>query len=236
LTQSETDSSRKNEWYALRRGPAWLRAFVNMLFIPYTVMNASFVVIGSMLPQTVHWDRAAALVIVYLLAVGISAHALDAMGANRPWGEALSRRQLAVLAASSLVPALAIGGYYAVLYSPWLLAVGLAEVFFLFAYNLELFDSRFHSEGWFAFSWGFLPVVAGYVLQTDGIGLSAVAAGVFGFAISYVQANASRPYKQLRKTAGAPSDYATRFERILMGAVGCSVSVAVAMVLLRTLG
>ena len=135
-----------------------------------------------------------------------------------------------------MAPALAIGAYYSILYSPWLLAVGLVELFFLFAYNLNLFDSRFHSENWFAFSWGFLPVIAGYVMQTDGINPAALAAGLFGFTTSYVEANASRPYKELKMTSGGKAEEAIRFEKTLKGVVACSLSVAAAMVLLRSFG
>ena len=235
LAESEVVGGRGNEWYALRRGPKKLRTLINLLFLPYTLMNISFVVIGSMLPSTIHWDRAEALVVVYVVAVGFSAHALDAMGPNRPWGDLLSRRELGGLALASLVPALALGGYYAIAYSPWLLLVGAVELFFLFAYNLNMFGSRFHSEHWFAFSWGFLPVLAGYVLQTNGISLSALFAGLFALAVSYVQANASRPYKEL-KSKGIQRDLADRFERILQGVVGGSALLALAMVLLRLLG
>lgn len=208
-----------------------------MSFLPYTLMNASYVVIGSTLPSSVHWDRVAVLVGVYVLAVGISAHALDAMGPNRPWGTLLSNRQLAVLALSSLIPALALGAAYSVLYAPWLFVVGAAELFFLFAYNLELFHSRFHSEGWFAFSWGFLPVVAGYVMQTNGLSIPALAGGLFGLATAYLEANASRPYKMLKSGAESQiTEQAGRFEKILEGVVGSVLAIALAMVLLKVFG
>lgn len=235
MTTPET-SGRENEWFALKRGPRRVRAAINMLFIPYTVMNASYVVIGSMLSSAVRWDRAAALVAVYLLAVGVSAHALDAMGPNKPWGTALTNRQLTFLAGASLGPALAVGGYYAVAYAPWLLAVGVVELFFLFAYNLNLFDSRFHSDGWFAFSWGFLPVVSGYVAQTNGISLAVLAAAIFALATSYLEITASRPYKALRMAPGAPVEQIRSFERILQAVVVCTVAVAAALLLLRAIG
>jgi hypothetical protein len=208
-----------------------------MSFLPYTLMNAGYVVIGSMLASTVHWDRVAVLVVVYVLAVGISAHALDAMGPNKPWGSLLSNRQFAVLAVSSLIPALALGAAYSILYAPWLLVVGTAELFFLFAYNLELFHSRFHSEGWFAFSWGFLPVVAGYVVQTDGLSVASLAGGLFGLATAYLEANASRPYKLLKSGAeGQVMGSAERFEKVLKGVVGSVLAVALTMVTFRVLG
>lgn len=227
-------ATRENEWYALKRGPKKLRAFVNMTFFPYTLMNAGYVVIGSTLAPTVHWDRALVIVLVYLLAVGISAHALDAMGPNKPWGQFMSRRQLFVLSLAALVPALPLGIFEAVTYAPLLLVIGVAELFLLFAYNLELFGSRFHSKAWFAFSWGFLPVLAGYSLQTNAVGLISLAGGLFGFATAYIEATASRPYKLLKKAGVAGgSEEAARFERILKGIVSCVLSVTSLLVLIR---
>jgi hypothetical protein len=92
------------------------------------------------------------------------------------------------------------------------------EFFFLFAYNLEWFNGRFHSDGWFVFSWGMLPVLAGYVMQTNEISLSALvmtlAAGLF----SLVEITASRPYKRIQRLthrSQSESIIAATYERIL---------------------
>ncbi len=190
-----------------------------MTFLPYTAMNVSYVLIGSLLvPSSVHWDRAAGLCLVYLLAVGISAHALDATAPNKPWGAFLSSKQLYALAAGALVPALAVGLYYSLSYAPWLIPIGLAEIFFLLAYNLELFRGRFHTESWFAFSWGFLPALAGFVIQTNAVTPVALVGGLFAFFTAYVEINASKPYKVLRRQH-SEAESALRFERVLKGVV-----------------
>ncbi len=232
----EEEPTRGNEWYVPKFGPPRLRLFIGMTFIPYTLMNVSYVVIGSMLaPVSVHWDRVGGLMLVYFLAVGISAHALDAAAPNKPWGAFLSRRQLRGLAASALFPALGLGLYYALSYAPWLVLVGLAELFFLLSYNLELFGARLHTEGWFAFSWGFLPVVAGYVLQTNSFGPLAVAGGLFGFSTAYVEVNGSKPYKDFKKRPPGQdsADHERRFERVLKGIVASVLTAAIALVVYR---
>lgn len=208
-----------------------------MSFLPYTLMNVSYVVIGSLLAPQAEWNRTAALVLVYFLSVGISAHALDAMGSNKPWGDFLSRRQLTALTLSSLVPALGIGVTYAFLYAPYLLIVGMVELFFLFSYNLELFNAAFHSKGWFALSWGFLPVISGYVIQANGISWAALAGGTFGFATACIEASASRPYKVLkRRGTGSDLQRIEWFESVLKTVVGCVVLVALVLVLLHLSG
>lgn len=234
----EDDPTRGNEWYVPKFGPRRFRLFIGMTFIPYTLMNVSYVVIGSMLtPSGVHWDRVVVIAVVYLLSVGVSAHALDALAPNKPWGAFLTKRQLEALAAFALAPALVLGIYYALSFAPWLLVVGSAELFFLLSYNLELFKGRFHTETWFAFSWGFLPVVAGYVLQTDSLSPLALVGAVLGFTTAYVEINASKPYKVLRRQPRDPlsAESELRFERILKGVVASVLMLAGLQVLLRLL-
>jgi hypothetical protein len=228
---------RLDEWYVPKFGPLRFRAFVGMTFFPYTSMNASYPVIGSLLAETVHYDRMAGMALVYAIAVGISAHSLDAMAPNKPWGSYLSRRQLFGLAALGLVLSLGLGLYYALAYALLLIPLGLIELFFLFAYNLEMFGGAFHTDLWFALSWGYLPILAGYVVQTNQLGAVPLLAGFFGFFTAYAEINASRPYKVLKKdTAHDAQKLASRFESILKGMVSTVLSAAVFLLVYRLLG
>ena len=130
---------RRTEWFVPSFGPERFRVAVGLLFLPYTGMVLSFAVIGSMLAPALHWDRVAAIVVIYFLALGIGAHVLDAVGSRgaKPWGEAFTRAQLWTLAIASLVAAYAIGIWYMVLYTPLLWLIAIPEGFFLLAYNLE---------------------------------------------------------------------------------------------------
>ena len=230
---SEPDGTRQHEWYVPSFGPRRFRLFVGMSFFPYTLMNACYVLVGSLIAPSVDIYRMAGMAVVYLLAVGVSAHSLDAMAPNRPWGGFLSRRQMTVLALGGLIPACAIGLYYAFTTALLLLPIGVLELFFLLSYNLELLGGRFHTDFWFAFSWGFLPVLAGYAVQTDALSAPSIAAGLFGFSTAYVEINASRPYKDLkREPGGRDSALATRLEAILKGVVA-SVLVTALFLLLR---
>src|SRR3954454_21669307 len=87
---------RRTEWFVPSFGPERFRVAVGLLFLPYTGMVLSFTVIGSMLAPAVHWDRVAAILLIYFLGLGIGAHALDAVGSRGagPWGQVFSRRQL----------------------------------------------------------------------------------------------------------------------------------------------
>lgn len=227
----EEERTRAREWYVPRFGPRRFRLLVGMSFYPYSLMNASYVVIGSLLAPAVHLERMFGLALVYLLAVGLSAHSLDATSPNRPWGDFLTRRQLLLLAAVGLVPALTLGLYYAFSYAVLLIPLGVAEIFFLLAYNLEYFGGALHTDLWFAFSWGFLPVLAGFVLQTNAVTPTALAGGLFGFVTALVEIKASRPYKALkREQKGALPPIASELESVLKGIV--TTVLAAALVLL----
>jgi hypothetical protein len=203
LQADHPNNDRSREWYVPAFGPTGFRIFVGLLFLPYTGMVLAYTLIGSMMVRQIYWDRVAAIVLIYFLALGIGAHALDALGSKgtKPWGNVFSRHQLWTLAISSLVGAYAIGIYYMVLYTPLLWVVAVLEGFFVFAYNLEWFNGRFHTDGWFAFSWGSLPVLAGYILQTNSISIAVLLIAVSTGFLSLVEIKASRPYKELKRTA-----------------------------------
>jgi len=192
---------RASEWFVPKFGPPRFRSFVGLLFLPYTAMVLAFTVIGCVVAETLAWTRILAIVIIYFLGLGVAAHALDALGskAAKPWGQAFSRGQLWMLAATSLAAAYTIAGYFMVRYVPWLLILAVLEGFFVFAYNLEWFGGKFHTDGWFAFSWGFLPVLAGYMIQTNQISAAAVVLACAMALFSLIEIKASRPYKELKK-------------------------------------
>ena len=196
-----SNDSRINEWFVPRFGPMKFRIFAGLLFLPYTGMCVSFAVIGSMLAPTILWDRVGGIALIYFLALGVAAHAIDSVGSKKikPWASYFSRKQLWTLSLCTLIPAYAIGIYYIVLYVPLLSIVAIAEGFFVFAYNLELFGGRFHTDEWFAFSWGVLPVMAGFIIQTNSVSLLALAFAVIMGFVSYAEIKTSRPYKELKR-------------------------------------
>ena len=208
MQEDHVSKDRSREWYVPASGPAGFRFFVGLLFLPYTGMVLAYTVIGSMMASPIYWDRVAAIVLIYFLGLGIGAHALDALGSKtiKPWGTAFSARQLWMLAIGSLLGAYAIGIYYMVLYTPLLWVVAILEGFFVFAYNLEWFRGRFHTDGWFAFSWGSLPVLAGYILQTNSVSVAVLLIAAAMGLLSLVEIKASRPYKELKRTAPGLAD------------------------------
>ena len=213
---------RRTEWFVPSFGPEKFRLYIGLLFLPYTAMVLSYTVIGAMLADQIYWDRVVAMMIIYFLALGIGGHALDALGSKnvKPWGTAFSRKKLIVLSFVSILGAYVIGMYYMILFAPLLWLIAIPEGFFLCAYNLEWFEGKFHTDAWFAFSWGALPVLAGYILQTNRLSFAVLLmAGAMGV-LSLVEIKASRPYKQLKRRLAVEgrsisSEHIQRWEDIL---------------------
>jgi hypothetical protein len=235
---SAPPQDRRSEWFVPTFGPLRFRVFIGMLFLPYTGMVLSFTVMGSLLAEPLHWDRMAAIVGVYFLALGIGAHALDALGSTRskPWGTLLSRPLHRAIATIAITAAYAIGSYYIITAAPWLGVIAAAEGFFLFAYNLEWFGGRVPTDRAFAVSWGVLPVLAGYVIQTNALSVPAVLLALSMGLLSLVEIQASRPYKALRRQARLTEDdrrWMQRLERILQAVSLGVILLGLALVVAR---
>jgi hypothetical protein len=233
-------ADRGSEWFVPRFGPLKFRFIVGLLFLPYTGMVLAFTVIGSMIAEQIYWDRVGAIVIIYFLGLGIAAHALDALGSKqtKPWGETFTRRKLWVMAALALGAGYLIAIYYMVRYVPLLWVIAILEGFFVFAYNLEWFEGRFHTDGWFAFSWGALPVLAGYIIQTNRISIAALFLAGSMALLSTIEIKASRPYKELKRRpasrqSNARKEEIKRYETILKSVSLGAIFLGIGMVIWR---
>ena len=189
---------RLSEWFVPKFGSRNFRLSIGILFLPYTGMVVSFAIWGS-LSVEFSLDRLVSIGLLYFFAIGISAHCLDAVGSKKkPWGD-ISHSKLWSTAIIFLIISFSIGLYYAFLDSWLLIPIGIAEGFFLFAYNLELFRGKFHNNLSFVISWGILPVFAGAVIQSNSITVETIIfSTIAGFA-SYILIVTSRKYKQLKK-------------------------------------
>ena len=192
-------SDRLSEWFVPKFGSKNFRLSIGILFLPYTGMVVSFALWGSLSVEQHDLGRLASVCLLYFLAIGVSGHCLDALGSKRkPWGN-VSRSVLWPISIISLIVSFSIGLYYAFLDSWLLIPIGIAEGFFLFAYNLELFGGRFHNNLSFVISWGVLPVFAGAAIHSNSISVETVALSAVAGFVSYVLIKASRAYKKLKR-------------------------------------
>jgi hypothetical protein len=168
-------------------------------------MCISFTIIGSMLSESIAWDRALSIFIIYFLGLGVSAHAADNLGSKKikPWGNFFSTFELRLMVMGGLSVSYLLGIYYIIIFVPLLSIIAIIEGFFLFAYNFELFNGFFHNNFWFAISWGSLPLLAGFVIQTNSISILSLIASIVAFLAAYIEIRISRKYKELKRK---PSD------------------------------
>jgi hypothetical protein len=240
LEPERETGDRSSEWFVPKAGPQRFRVIAGLLFLPYTGMVISFTVIGSLLARYLSWDRVVSIAVIYFLGLGIAAHALDAFGSKKAkpwWGRVFTKGQLIFAAILSLIAAYGIAIYYMVFYVPWLAIIATLEGFFVFAYNLEWFGGRFHNDGWFAFSWGFLPVLAGYTMQTNRVSVEAFPVALAMALFGLVEIKASRPYKELKSRSHIISEserqIMMRYETILKSISVGVVSLGVGLLILR---
>ncbi len=187
-------------FYALSRG-GW-RDLVTLLHPPYTAWHLSYVVLGAAIAPVVHASRLVWTLIAFLLAVGISAHALDELR-GRPLGTAVGRPALIVLAAVGLGGAVAIGIAGTIVVSPLLVPLVLLGALLVLAYNLELVGGRVHTDLWFALAWGGFPAFTGYFAQALAIRPAGLLMAVACCLLSAAQRRLSTPVRELRRRTTA---------------------------------
>jgi hypothetical protein len=191
-----TESSLRPSFYALAPG-GW-RDWVTLLHPPYTAWHLSYVVIGAALAPELEVSRLLLTLAAFFLAVGLGAHALDELN-GRPLGTRLSDRVLAGLAAVSIGGSVAIGVYAAVAWTAWLAPFVLVGGFLVVAYNLELAGGRFHSDLWFALTWGAFPVLTAYLAVAERLVWAPALAAVFAAASSLAQRHLSTQVRDVRR-------------------------------------
>jgi hypothetical protein len=86
-----------------------------------------------------------------------------------------------------------------------LLAFVAAGAFAVVAYNLELFGGAFHSDLWFALTWGAFPVLTAYFAAAERLRGEALLAAAFALAVSLAQRTLSTQVRAARRS-GVVSD------------------------------
>ena len=192
---------RTSEWFVPKFGSKKFRISIGILFLPYTSIVTCFAALGA-ISEPFQIERVVAICVIYVLALGVGAHLLDAVGGKtKPWGE-LPKRKIWIIALSALGIAFSVGIYFAFLDSPWLFPIGIIEGFFLFAYNLELFGGKFHNNPSTIFSWGILPVFFFSSIQSNSITVETIIIATITALVTFALITTSRQYKLLKRDNG----------------------------------
>ena len=191
-----TETRPRPAFYALRPG-GW-RDYVTLLHPPYTLWHLSYVAVGAALAPRMDWALWGWTTLAFALAMGVGAHALDELS-GRPLQTRISQPVLVALAVVSISAASAIGIAIAISRTLWLLVFVAVGAFLVVAYNLELFDGRFHSGLWLAATWGAFPVLTAYFASARTLHGAAFAAAGYAFAATWAQRQLSTPVRLVRR-------------------------------------
>ena len=192
-------TGKRPAFYALPGTKGW-QDYLNLLHVPYTLWHLSYVVLGAAISPTVHLDRLLGTLLAFFLAVGIASHALDELH-DRPMGTKIPPVVLVSLAVVSLVGAVALGVVAGILESRWMFAFVAFGGFIVVFYNLGLWQNRFHTDLWFAFSWGAFPVLTSYWVNASRLDVAVVLLAVGCFLLTLAQRTLSTPVRTIRRTA-----------------------------------
>jgi hypothetical protein len=191
-----TEARPRPAFYALRTG-GW-RDYVTLLHPPYTLWHLSYVAVGAALAPRMDWALWGWTTLAFALAMGVGAHALDELR-GRPLQTQIPSTVLVTLAVVSIAAASTIGIAIAISRTLWLLVFVAVGAFLAVAYNLELFDGRFHNAFWLAATWGAFPVLTAYFASARTLHGAAIAAAGYAFALTWVQRRLSTPVRLVRR-------------------------------------
>ncbi len=192
-------TGKRPAFYALQGAKGW-QDYLNLLHVPYTLWHMGYVVLGATISPTIHLDRLLGTLLAFFLAVGIASHALDELN-DRPLGTKIPPVVLVSLAVVSLAGAVALGVVAGFLESRWIFAFVAFGGFIVAFYNLGLWHNRFHSDLWFAFSWGAFPVLTSYWVNASRLDVAAVLVAVGCFFLTLAQRTLSTPVRTIRRKA-----------------------------------
>ena len=194
------------EWYVPGFGPRKFRQVMGLLSPPHTAMVLAFTVIGSMAAPEIRWSSVGTVGLVFVLGLGIAARLFEAVSGRADQTADLVRPiWMKLLAAVSVLGALGLSFLWAG-DSPGFAMVVVAECLLTAACSRNWFNGTFRSETWRAVAWGFLPVVAGYIVQTQTLTLQVCALGAAMCLFSRVVIKAGRGYAEIKQSRGAHLD------------------------------
>ncbi len=190
----------KKNWYQLegsKGAELW-----TILHLPYTLMCISFLAIGFGIAHIQRWDVFAWIIFAYFLGLGIAAHAFDQlpeMGSS--YVKFLTSRELLSLGVLSVSPAVLIGVYWMINLRMWhLIWIIPLQTFFVWAYpNSKFLGGRFHNDFWFAVSFGFIPVMAGFYINALTFNAIFLPWAILAALIAGIEITLSRYVRALRK-------------------------------------
>lgn len=182
-----TTSSYRNTGIPTRTSKRWWTtgyAWIDLLYLPYTLMFVGFFLIGCMLAPAQNWLIISITTVLMFIAVGISAHCFDEL-MGRPLGTNITNKHLWMVGITSLAFIGIIMTILGFTYDLFIIGIFMIGAFLLVAYNLELFGGHFHGDVPFIFDYGLVPQLMGFYLacfQIPSLAIFCIMCGITGAA------------------------------------------------------
>ncbi len=179
-----------------------LAEFWTILHLPYTLMSLSFLAIGFGIAGVRSWDVFGWIMLAYFLGLGIASHSFDQLPyQGSSYVKYLTPWELMAIGTAAVGAAVMIGIYWMYSLSAWhLMWIIWLQTFFVFSYPIsKTFGGYFHSDFWFAVSFGFIPVMAGYYINTLTLNPEFLPWAIMAAIISGIEITLSRYVRKWRK-------------------------------------
>ena len=141
-----------------------LKEYITLLHLPTTSCILAFAIMGSVYAPVINLDRFVWILLQLFLMGGVAANYLDEIQ-GRPWHTKIPKTHLWIISLFSLIASNLIGIYLSITFAWWFWLFTVVWVFFTIAYDLELFNGRFHNTPSLALSWGSV-CLGSYYLQS----------------------------------------------------------------------
>ena len=106
---------------------------------------------------------------------------------------------LVAMAVVSLTGALVMGTVAGLIATLWLFPFMAFGAFIAVAYNLGLWQDRFHSDFWFAFAWGAFPALTSYWIHSLTLNATVILLALACFTLSLAQRTLSTQVRTIRR-------------------------------------
>lgn len=188
----------RKTWYSAEGSK--LAEFWTILHLPYSFMCIAFVLIGLGIEPVKRWDVVVYTSIAYFLGLTAS-HAFDQLeGMGSHYVKHLTQKELILLGIFTVSLAVLIGIYLMIELGAYgLLWIIPLQTFFVWAYpNSKFMGGIFHNDSSFIISWGFIPVMAGYYINTLTLNPEFIPWAVVAALISGIEITLSRYVRKWR--------------------------------------
>jgi heme O synthase-like polyprenyltransferase len=178
--------------------------YYNLLYLPFTFLSISYVLDGLFIGYRFVLLADAMLLVAYFVGHGIASHFINE-AYSMHFTDQHEARKIKVIGYSSLGLSALFGAIalYVLKWNPYLVAVGLLEIFFLITYNHPK-TSYMHNDAVVGVSVGALPALAGYIAAAGYISVESLFLASICMLIVLLEITPSRFVKHWRRKASDP--------------------------------